>query len=341
VRGQPTSRPRPRRRRLAAPIAAILLGAGASACAHEPAQDPFGQPVPDAYLDRALAGSSSACREPLRAAFERGDRPSECTADRRLVARELAKQVHREFGFVDQRAVDLRGVSLIVVRARRCSEWPLRAPGYAVLTRPEVQAAGCRFVRYTGPLEVTAFESDGTSYPGIIELEAEQGVARLSFSEADAVLRRHGFAGLDSFEELQIGRGGWAGTVNLRRLREFMAVWHFVWVVRGRGSPSLFAALHPDHPRVKDAEALAVEASLGRQERDYLAVARDEMSARRFLERYVWSPYRRSVAAMAGAPAIPEPAVEVGLDAEDDEAPPGPGPDAEPDSEPDSEPDRG
>lgn len=280
-------------------------------CAHGSRRDPFGDPVDPRALAQALEIAPNRCREPLASAFEAGDRPRSCGEESHAVGHTLVKLTHRQFGFVDQRAVDLRGVSLILVRARGCHEWPLRAPGYAVLTRPEVHAAGCRFSRYSGPLEVTAFEADGTSYPGILQLEADEGAVRLVFSEADAVLRAHGFRGLDNFEQLQIGRGGWAGTVNLRRLREFMAVWHFVWVVRGRGAPALFTALHPEHPRVKDAQALAVEAALGRQERDYLAVARDEMTARRFLERYVWSPYRRSVAAMAGAQAVPEVEVEV------------------------------
>jgi hypothetical protein len=281
------------------------------ACGHQSKSDPFGDPVEPEALRAALGHASGACREPLRDAFERGEKGKACAEERSAVGKVLSKKTRERFGLVDQRRVDLRGVSMVVVEANACRDWPLRAPGYAVLTRPDAYQAGCRLRRYSGPLEVTALEPDGTSYPGIIELTAREGIVRLSFAEADAVVRAHGFSGLDAFSSLELGRGAWAGSVNLDRLREFLGLWHFVWVVRGRGSPGLFAALHPQHPRVGDAHALSVEMSLARQERDYLAVARGELSARRFLERYVWSPYRRSVAAMAGAPPVPTPQVEV------------------------------
>jgi hypothetical protein len=82
-------------------------------------------------------------------------------------------------------------------------------------------------------------------------------------------------------------------------MREFIANWHFEWVRRGRGAPGLFVARHPGHERAGAARALAVEGILARQERDYLAVARGELLPREFLSRYAWSPYRRSVKAMA------------------------------------------
>jgi hypothetical protein len=42
-------------------------------------------------------------------------------------------------------------------------------------------------------------------------------------------------------------------------------------------------------------EALAVEARLSREERDYLQVAKGELAPQTFLERHLWSPYRQSV----------------------------------------------
>ena len=289
----------------------MLLGV---ACGHRADGDPFGRAVEPERLRAALDESAGACRAQLEASFGVGERAEGCVEERRAVARALARRSRASFGLVDQRKVDLREVSLVVVEARGCHAWPLRAPGFGVLTRNDASEAGCRLTRYTGPLEVTAVEPDGTSYPGIIELRAEEGLVRLEFAEADAVLRAHGFVGLHAFAELQLGHSGWAGTVNLERLREFLGLWHFVWVVRGRGAPGLFAALHPEHPRSGDARALSVETSLARQEQDYLAVARGELSPRRFLERYVWSPYRRSVAAMAGATPVPAPEVQVGAD---------------------------
>ena len=67
---------------------------------------------------------------------------------------------------------------------------------------------------------------------------------------------------------------------------------------RGRGSAALFAKRHGEHPRRADAEAFAVEARVARQEEDFNAVAEGRMEPVAFLQRHVWSPFRRAVQAL-------------------------------------------
>lgn len=281
----------------------IFAGLG---CVHaQRSTDLAPRPAPDAVA-QATGELSASCRAAVAEMFRTGERGPTCREERRAVARKLARDEHPSFGVLDQRRVDLRGFSLVLLRADRCDEWLLRAPRHTVATRSDAVAAGCRLRRFEGALEIAAVRGDGDAYTDALHVEADEGVVRVSFAGADAVLRERGLAGLGGFTELQLGDSAWAGTIHLERLREFLGLWHFVWVVRGRGSPGLFAALHPEHSRGGDVRALAVEENLARQEREYLSVARGELAADRFLERHVWSPYRRSVAAMAGAIPVPE-----------------------------------
>jgi len=174
---------------------------------------------------------------------------------------------------------------------------------------PDTRAARCRIRRYEGTIKVSAIAKDGTRWLDVLELESDvDGRVTLDFAALDAVLRSRGMPSLAAFERVELGTKGWAGVLDLGRMRGFIADWHFVWVRRGWGSPGLFVARHPGHERAGAARALAVEGVLARQERDYLAVARGELLPRAFLWRYAWSPYRRSVRAMsAGRTATTKP----------------------------------
>ena len=55
------------------------------------------------------------------------------------------------------------------------------------------------------------------------------------------------------------------------------------------------AERHADHPRGPDADAMALEARIDRQRQDFDAVSEGKMTASAFLERHVWSPFRRAV----------------------------------------------
>ena len=121
------------------------------------------------------------------------------------------------------------------------------------------------------------------------------GVVAFEFADVDAALRRTVGHGLDDYAWLELGETAWAGTLNLERMRTFLADWHFVWVARGRGSVALFAERHAEHPRGGDAQSMALEARLDRQRQDFDAVSEGKMSASAFLERHVWSPFRRAV----------------------------------------------
>lgn len=160
---------------------------------------------------------------------------------------------------------------------------------------------------------MSAVAPDGTRWLDVFEIESDvDGRVTLDFAELDAALRSRGMPSLDAFVRLELGNRGWAGVLDLGRMREFIADWHFEWVRRGRGAPGLFVARHPEHERAGAARALAVEGILARQERDYLAVARGELLPREFLWRYAWSPYRRSVEAMAaGRSAAEKPSAEL------------------------------
>jgi hypothetical protein len=261
-------------------------------------------------------GADDACRVQVRAELLRGRRQNERCSPVRVEAakRVLRTELRRPaFGVVESRRIDLAGIHLVVSSARRCRQWPLRSPKSTVLELPGARAARCSIRRYEGTLEVSAVEPDGTRWPDVLEIESDvDGRVTLDFAALDAALRSRGMPSLDAFARLELGKRGWAGVLDLGRMREFIANWHFEWIRRGRGAPGLFVARHPRHERAGAARALAVEGILARQERDYLAVARGELLPREFLSRYPWSPYRRSVRAMeAGRSTRDESSAEV------------------------------
>jgi hypothetical protein len=214
---------------------------------------------------------------------------------------------------VESRRIDLAGVHLVVSSARRCRRWPLRSPGRTVLELPDARAARCSVRRYEGRIRISTIAPDGARWLDVLEIESDvDGRVTLDFAALDVALRSRGMPPLDAFAAVEIGTNGWAGILDLGRMRGFIANWHFEWVRRGRGAPGLFVVRHPGHERAGAARALAVEGVLARQERDYLAVARGELLPREFLWRYAWSPYRRSVEAMvAGHGAAKRPSAEL------------------------------
>lgn len=198
-------------------------------------------------------------------------------------------------GWVRTQSVDLLGMRARLEVARDCRHEPLAQPGVTVLRKGQIEAAKCRSRPFEGELELYARDAQGIVHPMTRSLPVRAGVLDLSFSELDDLLRADGLA---DAVEVELGSGAWAGHVNLASLRTLLQGWHLHWVGKGRGSASLFVAAHPDAPDVQDVQALAVEAQLARQEEDYLAVSRGALSARSFLSRHLWSPYRFSVREM-------------------------------------------
>jgi hypothetical protein len=295
-----------------AAAAIALLSVLGTACGHA-ARKPRSTAATLDRVEEALApGTSDACREQVRAELLQGRRQDEgCSAARaeatkRTVRTELRRPA---FGVVESRRIDLTGVHLVVSSGLRCKRWPLRSPRSTVLELPDARAARCSIRRYEGTIGVSAVAPDGTRWLDVFEIESDvDGRVTLQFAALDAALRSRGMPSLDAFARLELGTRGWAGVLDLGRMRDFIADWHFEWVRRGRGAPGLFVARHPWHERAGAARALAVEGILARQERDYLAVARGELLPREFLSRYAWSPYRRSVKAMAaGRSAVEKP----------------------------------
>lgn len=200
------------------------------------------------------------------------------------------------FGFVEQRAVDLASLRLVLGEARWCRQWPRRSPGRDVLRRTDVAAAGCRLRRYQGEVAMVLVDREGGRRQPLPPMATDRdGRLELRFAELDHALRVLGEGTLESYARIELGGDGWAGHVDLEQLLRFRADWHLTWLLRGWGTPGLFAVQHPEHPRADDARTLAAEARLERQVRDYERVEAGELSPRAFLDRHPYSPYRRRV----------------------------------------------
>jgi hypothetical protein len=196
---------------------------------------------------------------------------------------------------VRTQSVDLLGMRARLEVARSCRYEPMPEPGVTVLRKQQIDAAKCRSRPFDGQLALYARDASGAVRPLTQPLEVRAGILDLSFRELEDRLRADG---LLNAIEVELGPGAWAGHVNLESLRALLRGWHLHWVGKGRGAASLFVAAHPEAPEVEDVRALAVEAQLARQEADYLAVSRGALSARAFLSRHLWSPYRLSVREM-------------------------------------------
>ena len=252
--------------------------------------------VEASVVEGLRAPLSARCGEQVRAELVAGLRQDgACGSDREAVGRAV---VHRRdaFGFVEQRAVDLTSLRLVLGEARRCRQWPLRSPGRDVLRRTDVAAAGCRLLRHQGEVAVVLVDREGRRRQPLPPMQPDRdGRLELRFAELDHALRVLGEGTLESYARIELGDDGWAGHVDLEQLLRFRADWHLTWLLRGRGTPGLFAVRHPEHPGADDARTLAAEALLERQARDYERVAAGELSARAFLDRHPLSPYRRRV----------------------------------------------
>ena len=292
------------------------MGAGGRICAGifalalvAPVADaaPRGQVVQGAVADAptreaaAQVLASSSCRGSLLVELAQGRSAVEgCAPDRARLGRALARRSGRSFGFVERRDVTLAHLRVVLGEARRCKRWPLRTADREVLDPRDVEGAGCRKRRYEGPVAVTVHDAEGRSLTLPPVFADRDGNATIDFAEVDAHVRLAGGGTLRQWSSIELGHDGWAGKVDLRRLRAFRADWYRRWVSTGRGVPGLFVVAHPDHAEVDDVEALAIEARAQRQQADYEAVRAGNLSAAEFLLRYPWSPFHR---ALRGSPA--------------------------------------
>lgn len=236
------------------------------------------------------------CRQQVLDELVEGRRHDDgCQDDRALAGRALVRW-RDDFGFVEHRVVELSALRLVLGVARRCRQWPLRSPSRDVLRRTDVAAAGCRLRRYQGPLSLTFIDHRGRRSTPLPPLSTdEDGRIELRFASLDQALRALGHGELADYQRVELGDGGWAGTIDLARLLRFRAQWHLSWVRRGRGVAGLFAIGHPEHPEVDAARSMAADALLSRQEHDVQRVREGELTARDYLDRHPLSPYRLEV----------------------------------------------
>jgi hypothetical protein len=237
------------------------------------------------------------CRASAERTLRGGAGDRSCARDTMRAGRRRLRHAPTRFGVVVHRKVDLVGARLVVAQASGCREWPTSSRG-PILGEVDALAAGCRLRPYRGELALVVTDAGGRRAE-VARVHADrEGVVRFRFADVDLAVREHGLGTLDDWTAIDAGHDGWGGRFDLRRLRGFLADWHFSWVRRGRGSPALFALRHRDHPRSDLAVDLALDASLARQQRDFASVERGVLPPATFLDRYVWSPMRHSVESM-------------------------------------------
>ncbi len=200
------------------------------------------------------------------------------------------------WGAVVFREIHLAGARFVLARASLCRTTPRADRDRDVLLAHNVERARCRVRPYHGDIALWFTDAHGERHLGPTLATDRSGELRIEYAELDRELQRARLPALDDMVALELGRSGWAGRYDLRRLRGVLANYYFRWVQTGRATPQLFAARHPDHPNAPDATAFAVEEDLARQESDFRRVQRGELPADAFLERYVWSPLRHSAA---------------------------------------------
>ncbi len=280
-----------------------MLSLLASACAGmggplAERHEPLSAVAPSELADQVAARAGEDCGEALRGQLLSGRaQAGSCNAVESTAARVTILHNGVKFGIVEHRDVELDRVRLRLSEAGLCKGWPLPIDDDAgvVLRGRDADRAGCVLRPYRGALVLTAIDEEGNRHQAAMLEVDKDGEVVFEFAAVDASLRRGGGHGLDAYAWLELGETAWAGTINLERMRGFIADWHFVWVARGRGSAALFAERHADHPRSGDAQAMALEARLERQRDDFDAVAEGKMTASAFLERHVWSPFRQAV----------------------------------------------
>lgn len=262
--------------------------------------EPLSAVAPEGLADQVAARAGEECGASLRQQLVEGRlEPGTCSALESSAARVTILHNGVRFGVVEHRHVELDQVRLRLSEARQCHGWPLPtdASSGIVLHTRDAYRAGCSLRPYRGSLVLTAIDDQGNRHQAATFDVDKDGVVSFEFAAVDASLRRTVGQGLDAYTWLEVGETAWAGTINLAKLRSFMADWHFLWVARGRGSAALFAERHGEHPRGDDARQMALQGRLERQRQDFDAVSRGAMSASAFLERHVWSPFRSAVEA--------------------------------------------
>lgn len=279
--------------------AAVVAFAAAAAGLGGRAREPIRTEVTQAAAEAAVAGTPEPCRREVAAELRAGQRASaepRCGVEGRRASERLLESRRRPvFGIVERRTVRLSGVTLVLSEAHRCERWPLREAGRVDLEPGTAIAAGCQIRRYRGSVKIAVVTAEGARTPVLTLDTDEDGQLEVTFAELDGLLRIRGLGGLMRHEALLIGEHAWAGRIELAAVRAQLAEWHLTWVGRGRGTPALFTALHPDHPGAAVTRARSLEATLRRQADDAEAVKRGELTPRRFLERHTWSPYRALV----------------------------------------------
>lgn len=182
---------------------------------------------------------------------------------------------------------------MVVGKAVLCRRWPLRRETNSVLRPADVREAGCRLRRATRPVTVAVVDGAGRRIADVMTLRPDaDGRIALSYGALDLELRAAGHGTLHDFDRAEVGQGGWAGTVDLARLREFRASWHLQWVRAGRGAPGLFVARHPEHSGAAAAQTLAEQAAAERARALLRRVLAGEVTPQEFLRRYPDSPLR-------------------------------------------------
>ena len=260
--------------------------------------EPLSAVAPADLADQVAARAGEACGASLHEQLTSGVATrGECSAVESPAARATILHNGVRFGVVDHRRVELDEVRLRLSEARLCKGWPLPVDDDqgVVLHPTDADRAGCLVRTYQGQLEITAIDREGQRHQAALLEVDRDGVVTFEFAAIDAALRRNVGQGLDAYPWLELGETAWAGTINLDRMRGLIADWHFVWVARGRGSAALFAQRHEGHPRGADARAMALEARIDHQRQDFDAVSKGQMTASAFLDRHVWSPFRRAV----------------------------------------------
>jgi hypothetical protein len=286
----------------------LVTGLLAGCSSAGPAQ-PRATAAPPALVERAMAeavpDAAGRCRDVARQELQAGHHLSDvevdgCASIREQVGQRLIRQAPGQpFGVVDHRHVDLVRVRLRLSVARRCRDWPLRRPESSSLRPRDLASTRCRLRPYHGPLTVAVVSSSASVELDQLELHTDRdGYVELVLADVDAALRALGAGSLEDYTRLEFGRAAWAGAIELGRWRAVSAEYHYRWVERGRGSPALFLHRHGDRSRGDDAHILALEARLARQEHDLALVEEGQLSPRAFIERHVWSPFRRIVERM-------------------------------------------
>lgn len=202
------------------------------------------------------------------------------------------------WGVVAYREVGVTGASFTLETARRCDRMPERSARRDVILDTDAERAGCTLRSWHGRVSLSVRDLGG-SWTELAPMSTDrEGRLRVRFAEVERGLESVGGPSLAEFSALRVGRGGWAGTYDLQRLRDLQADVHATWIPKGWGVPALFTVLHPSHPRARVIADLAVEARLARQEQDFAAIERGELEPAAFLDRHVWSPLRVRVAAL-------------------------------------------